>query len=124
MNIFKDGENISMPDSVRSGVEFKLTQFDIFLFIFCCGLSKSKIKKSLYENCVSQFEFYLNPHYYFRVCALNEMQLSQQMGSGRLYSAKISSDFENYQIDRADVENADAQNKSEIKPDFTFDYHK
>lgn len=91
--------------------------------MFCCGLSKTKIKKSLYENCANQFEYYLNPHYYFRVCALNEMQLSQQMGSGRLYSAKISSDLENYQIERTELENTESNKKVELKPDFTFDYH-
>ena len=63
----------------------------IDLLAFYCPFSKnSKLKKNLYMNCKNQLDFYLNPLYYFKLCALNEENVVDYLAENKVYSANFS----------------------------------
>lgn len=78
---------------------------------------------SLYENCLNQLNYYLNPNYYFRMCLVNEFGLENF--SYDKYTAKISCSLNNFQVDRNERVTQKPESKDvELIPDFAYDYHK
>lgn len=103
-NMFK-GKHKSKSES-----EFQFTSCDLLRFLFCRCFDKTRIKMSLYRNCKNQLTYYLNPEFYFRMCAANED--SACIGRNSLeYSATISPDYKHYQVCRRSNNFADKNGK-------------
>lgn len=104
-------------------MNFKFSLIDAAKFLICLRTKETKIKLTLYENCLDQLNYYLNPNYYFRMCSANEVQLENY--SYETYTAKISCSLNNFQIDRLERNSHKSESKGiDLIPDFAFDYHK
>lgn len=79
-------------EAVLNEDTFKQYSFTFMdLLAFYCPLSKNyKLKKNLYMNCKDQLNFYLNPLYYFKLCALNEEKVVDYLAENKVYSACFS----------------------------------
>lgn len=101
----------------KSVSEFQFTTCDMLRFILCKCFVKTKIKKSLFKNCKNQLLYYLDPLFYFRMCAANETSVC--LGRASLeYSAIISSDYKHFQVLRKSNNNYSA-NHGKFNPDLT-----
>ncbi len=68
-------------------------------------LSKSfKVKKLIFLNCIEQFTYYLNPLYYFKLCALNENKIITNISNDEFaFSIEIKENFSTYEILRKTI---------------------
>lgn len=104
---------ISSSSNNRS---FKFEYIDVFLFVCCPLFKRVKVKKLLYQQCKEQLKFFLNPHFYMGLCAINEERMSDLYKHPKnIYSAIIDFDREDYQIDRKSESSFSKLNKQNAK---------
>lgn len=79
--------------------KFSYSSFDIFLFIFSCCSKKIALKRRIFQMCRSELNYYLNPHYYLKICTLNHKNINRELENEAFYTVKIDDKFKEFQTE-------------------------
>lgn len=128
-----DKQNVSFKsnscDFSRSMIKFHKFSFKFtdLLKMYCClCMKKTRTKRNIYENCMSQLDYYNNCHYYYQLCSLNEKKVVSSINN-KAYSVCINSDFSNFSMQRLGFEEDLQKNNQsfyEVRRRFELSFNK